>query len=1223
MNKTRVFSIFLFALSASFLVGAQQVQGFVHQRSNSSDYQWPDVPKVLEKLDNWQDAKFGVLFHFGLYSVPGIVESWSICSEDVDWISRKKDLPYDEYKKWYYSLKDSLNPVLFNPDKWASIMDKAGMKYMIFTTKHHDGFCNFPSKYTDFSIANGPFGSDPRSNIAAEVFNAFRKKDFMIGCYFSKPDWHCEWFWNPAYSTPNRHINYKKERHPDWWKNYQDFTSGQLGELLSGDYGKFDILWLDGGWVRGDEVGLDSLLVAARNGIHPGLISVDRTIKGRNENYQTPERGIPETKLDHPWESCITLSNDWGWVPDAPFKSPQKVLAMLVEITAKGGCLLLGVGPTPEGEIESAVEKRLTLIGDWLRKNGKAIYATRPVDVFNSGNVWFTRTKDNSMRFAIIVPAEGSKVEKTVAWRGNVPKGKIIMVENGKSVRYSVVDGDSVIVNLDKIDTDYPVALEFTPRPDVPLYKNKNMPVERRIADLLSKMTLEEKAAQLQCPMGWEMYIKDKNGNVSVSDRFIVENSGGKPVGAYWATLRADPWTRKTLETGLNASEAANALNALQKYAIEETRLGIPIMFHEELPHGLMSLDATVFPTGLGMASTWNPDLIRKAGAAAGEEALARGVSVGYGPVLDIARDPRWSRMEDTMGEDPWLAGEIGAAYMSGMQGANVGNGRCMVSMLKHFAGYGVPESGLNGADATVGMRKLEGELLQPFRKAVSKGAGALMTSYNKIDGIPATGHRYLLNDVLRGKWGFNGFVCSDLFSIDGMVNSTAANKIEAGAKSLHAGVDMDLGAACYGNKLEEAVKAGLVTMEEVDTAVSRILRIKFLTGLFDNPYVDPKKAKQISHTAENRAIAAEIARQGTILLKNDGMLPLNENLKKIAVIGPNADMCYNQLGDYTAPQHPDEVVTVLEGIKKAVSSSTEVIYAKGCAVRDTLSSDIFEAVKAAEASDAVILVVGGSSARDFKTSYASTGAATTDNTNNVLDMDCGEGFDRSTLDLLGAQNELMEAILATGKPVVVVYIQGRPLDMNLPADKASALLCAWYPGERGGEAIADIIFGKYNPSGRLPVTVPRSVGQLPVYYSQGTQHDYMDGKSAPLFPFGYGLSYSTFKYSNLEIRPEGDNRFEVSCNVTNTGERDGAEVVQLYISDPVASVARPSLMLKGFSRVELKKGETKNVEFILGPEELSFLGIDMKEHLEPGKINLMIGPSSADFRLRGSFDVK
>ena len=299
MNKTRVFSIFLFALSASFLTGAQQVQGFVHQRSNSSDYQWPEDPKVLEKLDNWQDAKFGVLFHFGLYSVPGIVESWSICSEDVDWISRKKDLPYDEYKKWYYSLKDSLNPVLFNPDKWASIMDKAGMKYMIFTTKHHDGFCNFPSKYTDLSIANGPFGSDPRSNIAAEVFNAFRKKDFMIGCYFSKPDWHCEWFWNPAYSTPNRHINYKKERHPDWWKNYQDFTSGQLGELLSGDYGKFDILWLDGGWVRGDEVGLDSLLVAARNGIHPGLISVDRTIKGRNENYQTPERGIPGTKLDH------------------------------------------------------------------------------------------------------------------------------------------------------------------------------------------------------------------------------------------------------------------------------------------------------------------------------------------------------------------------------------------------------------------------------------------------------------------------------------------------------------------------------------------------------------------------------------------------------------------------------------------------------------------------------------------------------------------------------------------------------------------------------------------------------------------------------------------------------------------------------------------------------------------------------------------------------------
>ncbi len=452
-------------------VYGQQVQGFVHQRSDRRDYQWPTDPEVLERLDRWQDQKFGVLFHFGLYSVPGIVESWSICSEDVDWISRRNDMSYDDYKKWYFSLKDSLNPVQFDPAKWAAIMKNAGMKYMIFTTKHHDGFCNFPSKYTDFSIVNGPFASDPRSNVAAEVFRAFRDKDFMIGCYFSKPDWHCEWFWNPAYSTPNRHINYKKERHPDWWKKYQDFTSGQLGELLGGDYGRFDILWLDGGWIKGDEVGLDSVLAQARNSLHPGLISVDRTIKGRNENYQTPERGIPDTKLDYPWESCIPLSNDWGWVPNAPFKSPQKVLSMLVEITAKGGCMVLGVGPTAQGTIEPEVEKRLVEIGKWLEKNGKAIYATRPVDIFNDGNVWFTQSKDKTKRYAIIIPEDGQKVPQNMSWRGNVPKGKVSLVSNGKTVKYSIVDKDSVIVRLPNLGTDYPVALEYVPTQEVPLYK--------------------------------------------------------------------------------------------------------------------------------------------------------------------------------------------------------------------------------------------------------------------------------------------------------------------------------------------------------------------------------------------------------------------------------------------------------------------------------------------------------------------------------------------------------------------------------------------------------------------------------------------------------------------------------------------------------------------------------------------------------------------------------
>ncbi len=455
--------LLLSAITAGSLGARAQeapVQGFVHEQSSADGYVWPTDQAVLDKLDKWQDQKFGVLFHWGLYSVPGIVESWSICSEDVDWIGRKVNLPYDEYKKWYFNLKDSLNPVDFNPEQWADIMDRAGMKYMVFTTKHHDGFCTFDSKLTDFTVAKGPFASNPRKNVAKEVFNAFRDKDFMIGCYFSKPDWHCEWFWNPYFATPNRRINYKKERHPDWWKNYQDFTAGQLGELLGGDYGKFDILWLDGGSSTGDDIKLDSILADARGSRHPGLISVDRAIKGRNENYQTPERGIPATQLNYPWESCITLSNDWGWVPNAPFKSPTKVLGLLSEITAKGGCLLLGVGPTAQGLIQPEVEERLTVIGDWLGKNGEAIYSTRTTPFYNDGPVWFTANKDGKTLYAIYALPENEKLPATIEWTGNIPTGKMTLLDGKRKVSYSVKDG-KVTVKLPKGLPDMPVALKF------------------------------------------------------------------------------------------------------------------------------------------------------------------------------------------------------------------------------------------------------------------------------------------------------------------------------------------------------------------------------------------------------------------------------------------------------------------------------------------------------------------------------------------------------------------------------------------------------------------------------------------------------------------------------------------------------------------------------------------------------------------------------------------
>lgn len=446
------------ALSAGFTtqMQAQEAQSFVHQQSNTEDYVWPTDPQVLTKLKHWQDQKFGVLMHWGLYSVPGIVESWSICSED--WIVRERKPTYEEDKAWYWSQKDSLNPVNFDPSKWADVMKKAGMKYMIFTTKHHDGFCMFDTKYTDFSIAHGPFGKNPRHNIAKEVFNAYRNKGFMIGCYFSKPDWHCKWFWNPYYATPNRRINYKKQQHPDWWQNYRKFTQNQLNELTT-DYGNIDILWLDGGWITGEEIGLDTILVDARKR-NPGMISVDRTIRGKNENYQTPEQGIPAKQLDIPWESCITLSHAWGWTPNAKFKSPNKVIGILSEIVAKGGCLALGVGPKADGTLQPEVVKNLLQIGNWLNKNGQAIYSTVNAAHYNDGKVWFTADKNGKTLYAIYALEDGEKTPKTITWTENKPKGKLILLQNGKSVKYTV-KGNQVTVTLPSGLKNEPLAFKF------------------------------------------------------------------------------------------------------------------------------------------------------------------------------------------------------------------------------------------------------------------------------------------------------------------------------------------------------------------------------------------------------------------------------------------------------------------------------------------------------------------------------------------------------------------------------------------------------------------------------------------------------------------------------------------------------------------------------------------------------------------------------------------
>lgn len=755
------------------------------------------------------------------------------------------------------------------------------------------------------------------------------------------------------------------------------------------------------------------------------------------------------------------------------------------------------------------------------------------------------------------------------------------------------------------------------------LYKQAAVPIEYRVKDLLGRMTIEEKVGQLCCPLGWEMYTKTGKNEVTVSELY-KKKMAEAPVGSFWAVLRADPWTQKTLETGLSPELSAKALNALQKYAVEETRLGIPVLFAEECPHGHMAIGTTVFPTALSAASTWNEGLMLKMGEAIALEARLQGANIGYGPVLDVAREPRWSRMEETFGEDPVLTTIMGVAMMKGMQGKVQNDGKHLYATLKHFAAYGVPESGHNGSRANCGMRQLLSEYLPPFRKAVKEGAGTLMTSYNAIDGVPCTANKELLTDVLRNQWGFKGFVYSDLISIEGIVGMRAAkdNK-EAAVKALKAGLDMDLGGNAFGKNLKKAYEEGLITMTDLDRAVGNVLRLKFQMGLFENPYVSPELAKKLVHSKEHKELARQVAREGVVLLKNEGVLPLSKHIGHLAVIGPNADEMYNQLGDYTAPQVREEVATVLDGIRAAVSESTRVTYVKGCAVRDTTATDIPAAVAAAQKADAVVLVVGGSSARDFKTKYISTGAATvSEDAKTLPDMDCGEGFDRSSLRLLGDQEKLISAVASTGKPLVVVYIQGRTMNMNLAAEKAQALLTAWYPGEQGGMGIADILFGDYSPAGRLPVSVPRSEGQLPVFYSQGTQRDYVESKGTPLYAFGYGLSYTRFTYSGLELQKgtEMETLQTVACTVTNTGNRDGEEVVQLYIGDKVASVSQPPLLLKAFQRIFLKKGESRQVIFHLKKDDLAIYDSEMNYVVEPGEFKVMVGAASNDIRLEGEF---
>jgi beta-glucosidase len=501
------------------------------------------------------------------------------------------------------------------------------------------------------------------------------------------------------------------------------------------------------------------------------------------------------------------------------------------------------------------------------------------------------------------------------------------------------------------------------------------------------------------------------------------------------------------------------------------------------------------------------------------------------------------------------------------------------------------------------------------------------MASYNSIDGVPSSSNSFLLKDVLVKQWGFKGFTVSDLGGIPGLKSThhIAADMEEAAALAMNAGLDADLGGEAYGDALIKAVGDKKVTMATIDTAVSHVLRLKFEMGLFEKPYVDAAVAEKTVGSEAHKQLAEKVAAESIVLLKNEnGTLPLKKTIRNLAVIGPNADNMYNQLGDYTAPQPVEKIVTVLKGIQAKISSDTKLKYVKGCSIRDTSRANMDAAVAAAQNADAVVLVLGGSSARDFETSYQATGAAVVKSAEvSVSDMESGEGFDRVSLDLMGLQNELMQRIVATGKPVILVLIEGRPLNINWAAQHVPAIVNAWYPGQEGGTAVADVLFGDYNPAGRLPVSIPKSVGQLPVYYNykNAARHDYVEMDAKPLYSFGHGLSYATFDYQHLIIDVK-DKTTTVKLQVKNTSAVAGDEVVQLYIRDDASSVVTAVKQLKKFQRIHLKAGEQKEVTFELLPDDLKLLNANMKWVVEPGSFTAMVGASSEDIRLKETFQV-
>ena len=754
-----------------------------------------------------------------------------------------------------------------------------------------------------------------------------------------------------------------------------------------------------------------------------------------------------------------------------------------------------------------------------------------------------------------------------------------------------------------------------------PDYRNAELPIGRRVSDLLNRMTIEEKIAQVTTLWVKKPQERDLGPNITFQQRGSFSSEKAAIV------LKFGIGQIARQREGTDARQAAEYANAVQKWLKDNTRLGIPAMFHDEALHGHMAKGSTNFPTPISLASSWDPELITKIFTVAALETRIRGGHQVLGPNLDLARDPRWGRTEETYGEDPYLASRMGVACIKALQGtapnatpefeARV-DGEHVMATAKHFAAHGQPEGGTNTAPVNVSERILREVFLPTFEAAVKEaGVLSVMPSYNEIDGVPSHASEYLLGRILRQEWGFRGLVASDYNGISELISRhrIAGTKQEAARRALEAGVDIELPDPDCFLTLDQQIKTGLVPLAMLDTAVSRVLRAKFQLGLFEQPLVDVERAARITNSREHQDLAAEAARRSIVLLKNDrNLLPLNrQEVKSIAVIGPNAAMAH--LGGYS--DEPGRGVSVLDGMKAKVGDQIKINYAEGCKItvqggkwwddRSTLSDPetdaklIAEAVEVAKISDIALLVIGGN-----------------EDTNKEAWAD-GHLGDRDNLDLIGRQDDLVKAIVATGKPVVVLLINSGPLSINYVAANVPAILEGFYLGQETGTAVADVVFGDHNPAGKLSVSFPRSVGQLPIFYNHKptSRRGYLYTDKQPLFAFGHGLSYTTFAYSSLEVTPlkiGPAERAEVRVTVTNTGDRAGDEIVQLYIRDVVSSVTRPVMELKDFKRISLQPKERRTVSFTITPDKLSFLDINMKRVVEPGRFDIMVGTSSTKF---------